>query len=98
MTWFVEKLEKWNSKIKFDIPEQSNRERRNSNIKEFLAVDDPESLDVLPPTGIANKGCGKGKRLKSIREKASKESKKPKRVCRKCGQRSRHDSRNCPNT
>ncbi|XP_024974727.1 protein FAR1-RELATED SEQUENCE 5-like [Cynara cardunculus var. scolymus] len=75
---------------------ESHTEETTSSIKEFLGVSQPETVDVLPPTGIRNKGCGTGKRLISAAEKAIPNGKKQNKKCRLCGQMATHDSRNCP--
>ncbi|KVH94504.1 Zinc finger, PMZ-type [Cynara cardunculus var. scolymus] len=93
---FVDQLEQWDSKVDIELPLQSHTEETTASIKEFLGVSQPETVDVLPPTGIRNKGCGTGKRLISAAEKAISNGKKQKRKCRLCGQMATHDSRNCP--
>ncbi|KAI3697309.1 hypothetical protein L6452_30237 [Arctium lappa] len=81
------------TKIPYDDPSQQKKDA----IQEHLRVAVPDEVDILPPSGIRNKGCGTGKRLISASEKVQKRSKKPKRKCAKCGQCAGHDSRNCPN-
>ncbi|XP_024966057.1 protein FAR1-RELATED SEQUENCE 5-like [Cynara cardunculus var. scolymus] len=75
---------------------RSHAQETTKSIKEFLGVSQPENIDVLPPTGIRNKGCGTGKRLISAVEEAITYGKKQKRKCRLCRQMAIHDSRNCP--
>ncbi|KVI03283.1 FAR1 DNA binding domain-containing protein [Cynara cardunculus var. scolymus] len=82
--------------VDIELPLQSHTEETTSSIKEFLGVSQPETVDVLPPTGIRNKGCGTGKRLISAAEKAIPNGKKQNKKCRLCGQMATHDSRNCP--
>ncbi|KAL3629882.1 hypothetical protein CASFOL_026194 [Castilleja foliolosa] len=56
----------------------------------------PENVTVRPPRQVSNKGSGAGgRRLKSVREQAIEQSKKPLRLCRKCNRKTNHDSRNC---
>ncbi|KAL3649827.1 hypothetical protein CASFOL_006230 [Castilleja foliolosa] len=51
---------------------------------------------IKPPLQAKNKGSGAGgRRLKSFREEAIQQSNKPLRLCRKCNQKTNHDSRNC---
>ncbi|XP_057773651.1 protein FAR1-RELATED SEQUENCE 5-like isoform X1 [Salvia miltiorrhiza] len=50
-------------------------------------------ITIHPPDPVKTKGSGK--RLKSTSEKELQKAKKSKRLCRKCGLRVRHDSRNC---
>ncbi|XP_024962583.1 protein FAR1-RELATED SEQUENCE 5-like [Cynara cardunculus var. scolymus] len=93
---FVDQLEEWDTKIDSELPIQSHAQETTTSIKEFLGVSQPETIDVLPPTGIRNKGCGTGKKLISAAEKAITNGKKLKRKCRLCCQMATHDSRNCP--
>ncbi|XP_024966005.1 protein FAR1-RELATED SEQUENCE 5-like [Cynara cardunculus var. scolymus] len=67
---FVDQLEQWDSKVDSELHLQSHTEETTTSIKEFLGVSQPETVDVLPPTGIRNKGCGTGKRLINAAEKA----------------------------
>ncbi|XP_024989313.1 uncharacterized protein LOC112523873 [Cynara cardunculus var. scolymus] len=92
---FVDQLEEWDTKIDSELPLQSHAQETTSSIKEFLGVSQPETIDVLLPTSIQNKGCGTGKRLISVTEKAITNGKKQKRKCRLCRQIATHDSRNC---
>ncbi|KAL3650030.1 hypothetical protein CASFOL_006433 [Castilleja foliolosa] len=57
--------------------------------------DVPENQTIFPPAPVKNKGSGR--RIKSSKELAIEGSKKPLRLCRKCNQKTNHDSRNCPN-
>ncbi|XP_024974846.1 protein FAR1-RELATED SEQUENCE 5-like [Cynara cardunculus var. scolymus] len=60
---FVDQLQEWDTKIDSELPLQSHTQETTTSIKEFLGVSQPENIDVLPPTGIRNKGCGTSKRL-----------------------------------
>ncbi|XP_024965787.1 uncharacterized protein LOC112505986 [Cynara cardunculus var. scolymus] len=78
----------------FDLIIGRVRKDKNSLAK---FVDQLEQwVDILPPTGIRNKGCGTGKRLVGISERTSVNAKKPKRLCITCEKMAWHDSRNCP--
>ncbi|KAL3643724.1 hypothetical protein CASFOL_014539 [Castilleja foliolosa] len=56
----------------------------------------PEIVSILPPCPVKTKGSGaSGRRLKSLKEQAIDKSNKPLRLCRKCNQKTTHDSRNC---
>nr|BAB33151.1 hypothetical protein [Carthamus tinctorius] len=92
----VEKLENMDEELDEVVPLKSSRERKKEAIREFVGVPESDDNDVLPPSGIRNKGCGRGKRLKGVRERVDEEAKKPKRLCRTCNDFVRHDSRNCP--
>ncbi|KAJ9537753.1 hypothetical protein OSB04_030486 [Centaurea solstitialis] len=92
----VEKLEKMDEELDEVVPLKSSRERKKEAIREFVGVPESDDNDVLPPSGICNKGSGRGKRLKGVRETKEEEAKKPKRLCRTCNDFVWHDSRNCP--
>lgn len=93
---FVEQLEDLGEQISMDIPLVSSYQKKHDDIEEFIGASQPESVDILPPSGIRNKGCGTGKRLVGASEKTANNAKKPKRLCRHCHKMARHDSRNCP--
>ena len=93
---FVALLTGWNDELDDELPLKSAVERKKETIQELLGVSVPDNPQLVAPGGIRNKGNGKGKRLKRIREKAVEEAKKPKRLCRTCNEWVRHDSRNCP--
>ncbi|KAL3613679.1 hypothetical protein CASFOL_041753 [Castilleja foliolosa] len=69
---------------------QSTKRRLFQN---HLAAEVPDFVKIHPPALVHNKGSGK--RIKSAAEIAIENSKKPLRLCRKCNQRTTHDSRNC---
>uniref|UniRef100_A0A803M7N0 ALOG domain-containing protein n=1 Tax=Chenopodium quinoa TaxID=63459 RepID=A0A803M7N0_CHEQI len=71
------------------------REAKNKHIELFVGSNDIV-VDILPPNKSSNKGSGSGKRKKSDKEIAIEESQRKDRLCRTCGQRTNHDSRNCP--
>lgn len=71
---------------------------QNANIskKDIMASvfgSQPSDVIVQPPKLSRNKGCGK--RLLSPIEISQKEKKKG-RICKACGVKGNHDSRNCP--
>ncbi|KVF45359.1 Zinc finger, SWIM-type [Cynara cardunculus var. scolymus] len=96
LTEFVDQLERLGDEISMDIPILTVTEQKRNDIQELLCVTEPESVDVLPPTGVRNKGCGTEKRLVGVSERVSMNAKKPKRLCRTCDKMGWHDSRNCP--
>ncbi|XP_024990644.1 protein FAR1-RELATED SEQUENCE 5-like [Cynara cardunculus var. scolymus] len=96
LTEFVEQLERLGDEISVDVPILTGTEQKRNDIQELLCVTEPESVDVLPPTGVRNKGCGTGKRLVGMSERVSMNAKKPKRLCRTCDKMGWHDSRSCP--
>ncbi|VFQ84202.1 unnamed protein product [Cuscuta campestris] len=67
---------------------------QNSIFECYYGVPAPANITVLPPQPVHNKGSGK--RIKSAKELSIEQSKKNKRMCRKCQQLGYHDSRNCP--
>ncbi|XP_024958987.1 protein FAR1-RELATED SEQUENCE 5-like [Cynara cardunculus var. scolymus] len=89
-------LDKFIVDIEKEVPYEDPSQQKLDAIREHLGVSIPDEVDILPPSGIRNKGCDTGKRLVSVSEKIQTNSKKAKRKCAICGQRSGHDSRNCP--
>ncbi|KAJ9556268.1 hypothetical protein OSB04_010882 [Centaurea solstitialis] len=59
-------------------------------------IDQPSDDDIIPPSVVRNKGCGKGKRLVGAIEEGTSKTKGAKRLCRSCGEHVNQDSRNCP--
>ncbi|XP_024964550.1 protein FAR1-RELATED SEQUENCE 5-like [Cynara cardunculus var. scolymus] len=49
--------------IKKEVPYEDPSQQKLDAIKEHLGVSIPDGVDILPPSGIRNKGCGTGKRL-----------------------------------
>jgi len=74
----------------------SSAKEKADAFRDCYGVDQPEDDDVLAPSGVRNKGCGKGKRLVGALEKATTKSQRAKRLCRCCGENVNHDSSNCP--
>ncbi|KAJ9545059.1 hypothetical protein OSB04_024766 [Centaurea solstitialis] len=89
-------LGKFATEIEKELPFEDPSQQKLDALKEHFGVPVPDDPAVLPPTGLANKGCGTGKRLKSTSEKIQSKSKRQKRKCARCGLRNGHDSRNCP--
>ncbi|KVI10707.1 FAR1 DNA binding domain-containing protein, partial [Cynara cardunculus var. scolymus] len=71
LTEFVNQLEHLGDEISADVPILTVTEQKRNDIEELLCVTEPESVDVLPPTGVRNKGCGTGKRLVGVSERVS---------------------------
>ncbi|KAL3646814.1 hypothetical protein CASFOL_009358 [Castilleja foliolosa] len=69
--------------------------KRNLFLKHFNVDSLPEDAMIRNPAPAKNKGSGR--RIKSSKEIAIESSNKPLRLCRKCNQKTNHDSRNCPN-
>lgn len=72
-----------------------NQANKKQQIESFVGSNALE-INVLNPNKASYKGSGTGKRKKSEKEIATENSKKNLRVCRTCGKKARHDSRNCP--
>ncbi|XP_024978948.1 protein FAR1-RELATED SEQUENCE 6-like [Cynara cardunculus var. scolymus] len=89
-------LDKFMGDIEKEVPYEDPSQQKLDAIRDHLGVSIPDEVDILPPSGIRNKDCGTGKRLLSVSEKIQNNSKKAKQKCATCGQRSGHDSRNCP--
>ncbi|XP_024965031.1 protein FAR1-RELATED SEQUENCE 5-like, partial [Cynara cardunculus var. scolymus] len=49
--------------IEKEVPYEDPSQQRMDAIREHLGVSIPDEVDILPPSGIRNKGCGTGKRL-----------------------------------
>lgn len=93
---FADKIHSMKAEIDVNIPYKSSLEKKNDSIRNLIGVNQPERIDIQPPSGIRNKGCGTGKRLIGAGEKAAKKNQKTKRLCRNYQKIGYHDSRNCP--
>ncbi|KAL3643682.1 hypothetical protein CASFOL_014497 [Castilleja foliolosa] len=78
---------------KSNVDTSQNTKRRLFEDHFGAQVPDKGSVTIHPPAPVHNKGSGK--RIKSAAEIAFENSKKTLRLCRKCNQRTNHDSRNC---
>ncbi|XP_024965992.1 uncharacterized protein LOC112506206 [Cynara cardunculus var. scolymus] len=83
-------LDKFMVDIEKEAPYEEPSQQNLDAIIDHLGVSIPDEVDILPPSGIRDKGCGTGKRLVSVSEKMQSKSKKAKRKCATCGQRSGH--------
>ncbi|KAL3618588.1 hypothetical protein CASFOL_037670 [Castilleja foliolosa] len=70
---------------------QSTKRRLFQN---HLGAEDPDLVTIHPPPALVH-NKGSGRRIKSAAEIAIENSKKTLRLCRKCNQRTTHDSQNC---
>ena len=61
---FVEQLRLWDEELERErereMPFKSVADRTKEGIEELLGVSEPDDVAVVGPTGIRNKGCGKG--------------------------------------
>ncbi|XP_024965781.1 protein FAR1-RELATED SEQUENCE 5-like [Cynara cardunculus var. scolymus] len=96
LTRLEQTLDNFMVDIEKEVPYEDLSQQKLDAIRDHLGVSIPDDVDILPPSGIRNKGCGTGKRLVSMSEKIQSVSKKTRRKCATCGQRTGHDSRNCP--
>ncbi|XP_024995247.1 protein FAR1-RELATED SEQUENCE 5-like [Cynara cardunculus var. scolymus] len=96
LTRLEQNLDNFMVDIEKEVPYEDPSQQKLDAIRDHLGVSIPDDVDILPPSGIRNKGCGSGKRLVSVSEKIQSISKKARRKCATCGQRTGHDSRNCP--
>jgi hypothetical protein len=76
--------------------EPSHSSTKKRVIESFCGSSAPSEINVHPPAVSKNKGSGRRGRIKSVREKAIEDDKRPKRLCRSCQEYAHHDSRNCP--
>lgn len=93
---FVEEIKVIKNRIFQDLPNDPNSKNKGAEFEEIIGQPEPDSVSVVAPQGIRNKGCGTSRRLIGPGEKAKVKSKKKKRKCNFCGKLSYHDSRNCP--
>ena len=95
---FNEYICKYKVDLATRLPEEDQVQQKVDAITEHLGVVVPDDgdVDLYAPNGLKNKGSGTGKRLRNASEKMQLRSKKSKRKCKKCGQSTGHDSRNCP--
>ncbi|XP_024969199.1 protein FAR1-RELATED SEQUENCE 5-like [Cynara cardunculus var. scolymus] len=56
-------LEKFMVDIEKEVPYEDPSQQKLDAIRDHLGVSIPDKVDILPPSGIRNKGCGTGKRL-----------------------------------
>ncbi|XP_024965945.1 uncharacterized protein LOC112506153 [Cynara cardunculus var. scolymus] len=96
LTRLEQHLDNFMVDIEKEVPYEDPSQQKLDAIRDHLGVSIPDDVDILPPSGIRNKGCGTGKRLVSVSEKIQSVSKKARRKCATYGQRTSHDSRNCP--
>ncbi|KAI3697658.1 hypothetical protein L6452_30753 [Arctium lappa] len=75
----VDKIHTMKIDVDANIPYQTKLEKKNDTIR---SVNQPEKIDIHPPSGIRNKGYGTGKRLIGAGEKATKNNQKTRRLCR----------------
>ncbi|XP_024969632.1 protein FAR1-RELATED SEQUENCE 5-like [Cynara cardunculus var. scolymus] len=53
--------------IEKEVPYENPSQQKLDAIRDHLGVSIPDEVDILPPSGIRNKGCGTGKRLDRFR-------------------------------
>ncbi|KAJ9550849.1 hypothetical protein OSB04_014894 [Centaurea solstitialis] len=94
---FTESIRILKKEVDVSFPNENASSSKVNTIVDLIGVSQPDNVEVYPPTGIRNKGCGKGKRLVGAGEIASNKASRHKRLCRSCGKLVNHDSRNCPN-
>ncbi|XP_024969726.1 uncharacterized protein LOC112509085 [Cynara cardunculus var. scolymus] len=96
LTAFLDNIRSWKSVVLSDVPKKLDFTNKYDVLQSLVGVPLPEKIDILPPQGIHNKGCGTSKRLIGAGERAITKSKRPKRPCRGCKELVNHDIRNCP--
>ncbi|KAJ9562243.1 hypothetical protein OSB04_007403 [Centaurea solstitialis] len=94
---FTESVRILKKQVDVSFPNENASSSKVDTIVDLIGVSQPDNVEIYPPTGIRNKGCGKGKRLVGAGEVASNKASRHKRLCRSCGKLVNHDSRNCPN-
>ncbi|KVH87882.1 hypothetical protein Ccrd_024804 [Cynara cardunculus var. scolymus] len=96
LTAFLDNIRSWKSNLLSGVSEKLDFTNKDDVLQSLVGVPRPEKIDILPPQGIRNKGCGTSKRLIGAGERAMTKSKRPKRLCRGCKELVHHDIRNCP--
>lgn len=91
---FVQRIEDFYSEIQSTSASDSSKSKKDI-IESLLGAKQPTDIRVHVPKNIRNKGCGTSKRYVGAKEEAIKKASKGLRLCRACGKRSNHDSRNC---
>ncbi|XP_024963894.1 protein FAR1-RELATED SEQUENCE 5-like [Cynara cardunculus var. scolymus] len=71
-------LDKFMVDIEKEVPYEDPSQQKLDAIRDHLGVSIADEVDILPPSGIRNKGCGTGKRLVSVSEKMQTNCKKAK--------------------
>ncbi|XP_024974817.1 protein FAR1-RELATED SEQUENCE 5-like [Cynara cardunculus var. scolymus] len=56
-------LDKFMGDIEKEVPYEDPSQQKLDAIRDHLGVSIPDEVDILPPSGIRNKGCSTGKRL-----------------------------------
>ncbi|XP_024962892.1 protein FAR1-RELATED SEQUENCE 5-like, partial [Cynara cardunculus var. scolymus] len=56
-------LDKFMGDIEKEVPYEDPSQQKLDAIRDHLGVSIPNEVDILPPSGIRNKGCGTGKRM-----------------------------------
>ncbi|KAD4888439.1 hypothetical protein E3N88_20512 [Mikania micrantha] len=92
---FTENIKELKKELVDKFPCSSSSHKKQCIIEHLVGQHDEETIDLFPPHGIHNKGCGTNRRLVGPGEKAIENSKKTPRMCRSCNQLTFHDSRNC---
>ena len=91
MIRFNNYLDKYRVELRTRLPNEDPNQQKVDAITEHFGVAVPEDVDIYASTGLRNKGCTFGKRLRSTSKKLQLRSKKPKRKCKRCGQATGHD-------
>ncbi|XP_024990606.1 uncharacterized protein LOC112524895 [Cynara cardunculus var. scolymus] len=96
ITAFLDNIHSWKSNMLSVVSGKLDFTNKDDVIQSLVGVPRPEKIDILPPQGIRNKGCGTSKRLIGAGERAITKSKRPKRLCLGCKEFVNHDIRNSP--
>ncbi|XP_024969633.1 uncharacterized protein LOC112508996 [Cynara cardunculus var. scolymus] len=60
-------LDKFMGDIEKEVTYEDPSHKKLDAIRDHLGVSIPDEVDILPPSGIRNKGCGTGKRMDRFR-------------------------------
>ncbi|KAD3066610.1 hypothetical protein E3N88_34490 [Mikania micrantha] len=81
---FNQKMKDLKRELDDNFSASSSSQKKQCVIEHLVGQHDEDTIDLLPPHGIRNKGCGTNRRLVGPGEKAIENSKKNPRMCRSC--------------
>ncbi|KAD7117304.1 hypothetical protein E3N88_04572 [Mikania micrantha] len=95
LSFFNQKMKELKRELVDNFPGSSSSQKKQCVIEHLVGQHHEDTIDLLPPHCIRNKGCGTNRRLVGPGEKAIENSKKNLSMCRSCNQLTFHDSCNC---
>jgi hypothetical protein len=95
LSCFVAKLKEMKKSIVDEQSASSSSKTRAGMIQKLVGDVPQTGIELRPPQGIRNKGCGTNRRLVGPGEKSVEKSQKNPRICHSCNELTFHDARNC---